>query len=99
MHAFKLLPFIAILCTASGFAQDRPPYPRSPVIAGIEWAPVDSIIRTAKGGDNWPMTWGADDWLYTSYGDAWGFEPFVEKKLSMGFSRVAGMPPNIRGEN
>ena len=77
----------------------KPPYPPSPVIAGIDWAPASTIVRHAKGGDNWPITWGADDWLYTAWGDAYGFEPFLPKKLSIGISRVAGNPPNFRGEN
>lgn len=82
-----------------GIGQDAAPYPPSPVIAGIDWAPAHTIVRTAKGGDNWPNTWGADDWLYTAYGDANGFEPRLPKKLSIGIARVTGTPPEIRGEN
>src|SRR6185503_7214394 len=55
--------------------------------------------RRAKGGDNWPMTWADDDALYTAYGDGNGFEPFVPKKLSIGFSRVTGTPPDFQGVN
>jgi hypothetical protein len=33
-----------------------PPYPPSPVIREIVWAPASSIIRQAHDGDNWPMT-------------------------------------------
>jgi CubicO group peptidase (beta-lactamase class C family) len=76
-----------------------PPYPPSPVIKGITWAPASTIIRRAKGGDNWPMTWGDDDVLYTAYGDGNGFEPFVPKKLSIGFSKVTGNPPAFQGVN
>ncbi len=32
------------------------PYPASPVIVGIQWAPASSIVRKARGGDNWPIT-------------------------------------------
>jgi hypothetical protein len=71
----------------------------SPVIAGIDWAPAETIIRLAKGSDNWPLTWGSDDLLYTAYGDGRGFEPFVPKKLSLGIARIRGTPPQIRGEN
>ena len=77
----------------------RSPYPPSPVITGITWAPASEIVRQARGGDNWPSTWGADDLLYTTYGDANGFEPFLPKKLSIGVARVSGNPPDIRGEN
>lgn len=59
----------------------QPPYPRSPVIENIEWAPASSIIRLATGGskrdgsDNWPLTWADDDHIYAAYGDGYGFEP------------------------
>jgi hypothetical protein len=49
--------------------------------------------------DNWPITWGDDGKLYTSYGDGRGFEPFIDKKLSLGFATVLGRPPQHRGEN
>jgi CubicO group peptidase (beta-lactamase class C family) len=75
------------------------PYPPSTSITGIEWAPVESIIRLAPGGDNWPITWGKDDFLYTAYGDGRGFKPFVERKLSLGLVRVSGNPPEIKGMN
>ncbi len=77
----------------------RAPYPPSPVIAGIQWAPSQEILRLAPGSDNWPITWGDDDHLYTAYGDGWGFEPRVPRKLSLGFARVEGVPPAIRGIN
>ncbi len=75
------------------------PYPASTRIVGIQWAPADSIIRLAEGSDNWPLTWGYDDHLYTAYGDGWGFEPRVDRKLSLGIARVTGNPPHLRGEN
>ena len=75
------------------------PYPQSELITGIKWAPVSSIVRLAKGSDNWPATWGDDDKLYTAYGDGWGFKPKVEKKLSLGLSAVTGHPPKLRGVN
>lgn len=74
-------------------------YPPSPVIKKLIWAPKETIIRRAKGGDNWPLTWADDDALYTAYGDGRGFEPFVPEKLSVGLSRVFGAPPDFRGEN
>jgi len=77
----------------------QPPYPASPVISNIEWAPVDSVIRKAEGGDNWPLTWADDDAQYSSYGDGWGFEPFVSEKLSMGIVKVSGGPSDFTGVN
>ena len=73
----------------AGAAQDARPrgvlacafYPPSPVIKGVSWAPKESIVRKAKGSDNWPITWGDDDHLYTAYGDGNGFEPGLTTKL------------------
>ncbi len=76
-----------------------PPYPQSSSIADIEWAPVSSIIRRARGSDNWPMTWADDDKLYTAYGDGKGFEPFLDAKLSMGLARISGAPQELTAEN
>ena len=80
-------------------AEAGPPYPPSPVIRGIRWAPKETILRLARGSDNWPMTWADDGHLYTAYGDGRGFEPYVPKKLSLGLARVLGVPPDVRGEN
>jgi CubicO group peptidase (beta-lactamase class C family) len=79
--------------------QSAAPYPPSPLITDIQWAPKESIIRLAKGSDNWPLTWANDGHLYTAYGDGWGFEPRTEKKLSLGLARVEGVPPHIKGIN
>ncbi|MFC1633540.1 serine hydrolase [Planctomycetota bacterium] len=76
-----------------------PPYPRSPVITRIEWAPVETIVRRASGSDNWPITWADDNNLYTAYGDGWGFEPKTEKKLSLGIAKIVGLPDDFRGIN
>jgi hypothetical protein len=76
-----------------------PPYPPSPVIKQITWAPAAQIIRHAAGGDNWPMTWADDDAQYTSYGDGNGWEPLIKGKLSIGYVRVMGMPPDFTGVN
>jgi CubicO group peptidase (beta-lactamase class C family) len=80
-------------------AEAKPPYPNSTVITGIDWAPVESIVRLAPGGDNWPLAWGKDDDLYTAYGDGRGFKPFVARKLSLGLARVSGTPPDVKGTN
>jgi hypothetical protein len=76
-----------------------PPYPPSLVIGEIEWAPAGEIIRAARDGDNWPITWGDDDAIYTTWGDGTGFAPKVPRKLSCGFARVTGPPESFVGEN
>jgi hypothetical protein len=95
---FIPLALVAFLATLDA-AEPRSAYPPSPVIKSIEWAPVDSIVRQAKDGDNWPVTWGADDAIYTTWGDGTGFVPKVERKLSCGFARVEGGPDSFRGVN
>ena len=80
-------------------AAPRIPLPPSPVIRTVEFDPPSTVKRDAIGSDNWPITWGRDGHLYTSYGDGRGFDPRVEKKLSMGFSRVEGDPANYRAVN
>ena len=80
-------------------ANTRAPYPPSEVIGEIRWAPKETIFRQARGSDNWPLTWGDDDLLYTAYGDGNGFEPFVPEKLSLGLATVAGAPPQFSGAN
>jgi CubicO group peptidase (beta-lactamase class C family) len=77
----------------------KPPYPPSSAIQGIEWAPVETIIRRASGSDNWPITWADDDSQYTAYGDGWGFEPKTDKKLSLGIAKTVGLPPDFDGTN
>lgn len=101
-HYDVLKPFLVPIAEAAGSrtsAGTRAPCPPSPLISGIEWAPLNKIIRLAKGSDNWPITWADDDALYTAYGDGRGFEPFVPKKLSMGLAKIIGSPPDIRGIN
>ncbi len=84
---------------------DRPkrsgaaPYPLSKAIASIAWAAKETIIRKAKGSDNWPLTWADDDQQYTAYGDGRGFAPFAPKKLGLGFARIEGEPPDFQGIN
>jgi hypothetical protein len=69
------------------------------VIRAVTWAPAASVVRKAKGGDNWPITWADDGHLYTAYGDGNGFEPRIPDKLSLGFARVEGGPGDFVGVN
>jgi CubicO group peptidase (beta-lactamase class C family) len=84
---------------------DRPkqtsgaPYTASKVITSLAWAPKESIIRKAKGSDNWPLTWADDDAQYTAYGDGWGFEPLVPEKLGLGIARIEGGAEQFVGQN
>jgi CubicO group peptidase (beta-lactamase class C family) len=85
-----------------------PPCPPSDVITGVEFAAASSIVRRARGvpagtrfdgSDNWPLTWADDDNQYTAYGDGFGFEPYTETKLSLGYAKIVGPPGDFHGEN
>ncbi len=76
-----------------------PPYPQSSVIRRITFAPESAIVCQAIDSDNWPITWMDDDTQFTAYGDGWGFEPRVEKKLSLGFAQIIGPPESFRAVN
>jgi hypothetical protein len=91
-------PIVASIHTPEQ-ADAATPYPASPVIREVTWAPPETILRRAEGSDNWPTTWADDDRLYTAYGDGWGFEPSLPEKLSMGFARIEGDPENLSFEN
>jgi CubicO group peptidase (beta-lactamase class C family) len=100
-HYAPIEPFFTAIAAS---VQDRgrwpgAPYPPSELIQAVEWSPADTVIRQADGSDNWPITWADDDHLYTAYGDGWGFVPKVDKKLSLGFARVAGGPEDFAGVN
>ena len=94
-------PFIEPIATAVTATNEkgRAPYPPSPVIKGIEWAPVETIVRRASGSDNWPTTWADDGNLYSAYGDGWGFKPKTKKKLSLGIVKITGAPTDFQGVN
>jgi CubicO group peptidase (beta-lactamase class C family) len=91
--------FKPVIEAVSDRVPNRTQYPMSRVITGVEWAPKDTIVRKAKGSDNWPLTWGDDDHQYTAYGDGNGFEPFVPEKLGLGIARVEGDPDKFTGIN
>ena len=75
------------------------PYSPSPVFKSVTWAPVDSIVRLAKGSDNWPLTWADDGHQYGAYGDGWGFQRAGMPKLSLGLARIEGDADAPRGFN
>lgn len=94
-----LEPFIQpVAQSVSGVGAGQPtPYSPSALVTGIEWAPVESIVRAAPDSDTWPMTWGDDGALYTAYGDGFGFDSRPSKKLSLGYAKVIGPPTDFTG--
>lgn len=69
------------------------PYPPSKVITGLAWD--DEIVRLGgeRTGDNWPLTWGDDGLLYTSYADGNGFSE-GPINYTLAFATVSGVPPH-----
>ena len=75
------------------------PYPTSNVITDIIFD-TNTHIQLAPGSDNWPVTWGADHYIYTSWGDGGGFGGTnSDGRVSLGFARISGNPPTISGTN
>lgn len=84
--------------TAAAETPSAAPYPPSPVIQSLAWAPKETIRRAARGSDRFPITWADDDALYTAWGDGKGFGG-IEKKLSLGYARVTGPPEAFSAED
>src|SRR5438445_7506776 len=77
----------------------KPPYPPSTVLRSVTWH-WDTLTTAAPGSDLWPVTWGADDQLYTAWGDGGGFGGTDSQgRVSLGFARIEGAPENFRGFN
>jgi hypothetical protein len=67
--------------------------PASPVIRGFEWTgPTLPYPETEKRGDTFPVTWAADDRLYTSAGDP----VWPDKGSGLDFECIDGPAPNFR---
>jgi len=100
-NSIRLLVVLgALSLSASGVgAEPAAAYPPSPVIEGFDWAPVETVVRRARDGDNWPIAWADDDALYTTFGDGTGFPPKTEQKLSCGFARITGSAVDFKGTN
>lgn len=69
------------------------------VITGITWDFAHEITL-APGSDLWPTTWGADDNVWTGWGDGGGFGGADHiNRVSVGFAKISGLPPGITGTN
>lgn len=89
--------FLCFSCTRQVTTSDAP-YPPSKSITGITWADTAIRLTSSRIGDNWPITWVNNDTQITAYGDGDGFDA-KNPKLTLGFSRITGDPPNVRGED
>jgi hypothetical protein len=77
----------------------KPPYPPSPVLAGITWD-WETYRMAAPGSDLWPLSWGADGEIYTAWGDGGGFQGTDQDgRVALGFARIEGPPGRFAGIN
>ena len=98
-NSYKILnPFLEPIVQSVSLGAPHPP---SSVITSLTWEPTDTIIKKGLGSDCWPVTWADDGNIYTAYGDGWGFDDDhdQDKKLSLGFAKITGFPPNFTGVN
>jgi hypothetical protein len=105
--AFMLLAiFIPGSANSTRLYAATPPYPNSSVIERINWdfdllnSILNFILGLAPGSDLWPVTWGADGNIYTSWGDGGGFGGTnSDGRVSLGFARISGNPQNFTTKN
>jgi hypothetical protein len=76
------------------------PYDKSTFITGCT---IDSTVisfpsNVARSGDNWPITWSADDNLYSFLADGYGFSP-LSQQYSRYPCKITGSPfsNNVKG--
>jgi hypothetical protein len=97
-----VLSYIVLL--GCGGSQDNThmastPYPASSVIRTISWD-FRNLIRLAQGSGIWSNTWASDGNVYAGWGDGGGFDGDNNNgRVSLGFARITGLPPNISGKN
>jgi len=90
---------MSILLMGSTLYAAETPYPPSPVIEDIHWH-RESLTTAAPGSDLWPVTWGPDGHIYTSWGDGGGFAGTnSDGRVSMGFARIEGPPEGFVAVN
>lgn len=89
----------ALLIVSTAWMPAAPPYPPSLAIARAEFD-FATHRRLAPGSDNWPVTWAADDHLYTAWGDGGGFGGTNSKgRVTLGVARIAGDAASYVGRN
>jgi hypothetical protein len=70
------------------------PYPASSVISSIT---IQEHMKMTpdRAGDNWPITWADDGHQYSAWGDGRGPNHPDDERISLGFVRVEGDPPDV----
>ncbi len=94
----RVLMCLGLAASARG-ASARPPYPRSPVMAGISFD-RSTLVKGAPGSDQFGTTWARDGNLYVAWGDGGGFGGTNSRgRVSLGVARLEGIPPRWRARN
>lgn len=100
---FTGLLVLAILACSDQSAPAKPspppPVPKSNYISAItfDWS---GHKRLAPGSDNWPVTWGAQDIQYTTWGDGGGFGGTNARgRVSLGVASLQGAYPQFSPRN
>jgi hypothetical protein len=89
---------LVLICTGLSVAASVSPCPQSPVIARLTWDRQVIKCGPARSGDNWAIAWVDDDLMITAYDDGDGFDN-LNPDLSLGFAKITGDPPNVRGQD
>jgi hypothetical protein len=79
----------------------QPPYEVSSVIKNVTWD-FHNLARAAEESDLFPVTWAADNNLYTAWGDGWGFTGWSLlnwTKKHLGVSKISGGPTDYVGSD
>ena len=58
----------------------------------------DTIVRLGGNGDNWPMSWAADDKVYVSLCDGRGFPGMPQANYNSRMYAINGSPPEVKFE-
>lgn len=85
--------FFSIACPAQHVPSA---YPLSTYITDVNFH-FNTVKTAAKGSDIWPVTWAADNTLYTAWGDGKGFSDTA--KVSWGIAELDGTPEHWSGKD
>ena len=93
----SIICFIISCLAYSAFAgnETEKPYASSKYISGINFL-WNTYQCSAKGSDNWAVTWADDDKQYATWGDGWGFAESGPKQ-SLGVSCIEGPVNSYKG--
>jgi hypothetical protein len=82
-----------VISTPAASPNGDAPYCKSSVVDSLNWR-WESGYHESNGSDLWPVTWGKDGNVYTSFGDGGGFGgDDYRGRTSFGIAMISGRPP------